>query len=101
MSQWTLGEVRLSKRVSLNIQLDCGGTMEPADLVRVGRLLQWVGHASRKWQGSVRAVTPMKAGDGRKEPDAAHAEATAAAQGGPAVRMVSQADASPHVGTNR
>lgn len=50
MITWTLGEVRLGPRVSLEIKLSGGGVLEPADVLRIARLLEWIAVAVRKWK---------------------------------------------------
>jgi hypothetical protein len=96
MSQWTLGEVKLSKRVSLKIEIDCGGQLGPSELLATARVLEWVARAARKWQSGVRLVTP----DGKQGTKAARAKGATAHAGGTAVRVEGQADAQAHGGTH-
>lgn len=47
---WTLGSVKVARRVRIEIQLDGGGELQPDDVALVGQVLQWIGDACRKWR---------------------------------------------------
>jgi len=56
MSRWELGTVRLNKRVSVEIHLDCGGDLTPSEVDQIGVLLRGIAKATQKWRTNVSAA---------------------------------------------
>lgn len=46
----TLGSLSLSKRIRIDIVVNCGDDLTPDELDALGLLLQWVGRAARQWK---------------------------------------------------
>lgn len=58
--KWSLGDVRISERLQIEIELFAGGPLEPDEIEQLADLLHWIASAAREWQARAAKATGVR-----------------------------------------